>query len=50
VRIGKRGGECATTGCSEDKDVLLRAMSLADGKMRSPDDRRLALVSYQWLP
>ncbi len=56
-----------TTGCPEDKDVLLRVMSLADGKVRvlakfvggrgtmdasswSPDNRRLAFVSYQWLP
>jgi len=54
------------TGLPEDKDVLLRVMSLKDGKVRvlaklvggkgtmdapswSPDSRRLAFVSYQWL-
>ena len=50
----------------EDKDVLLRVMSVKDGKVRvlaklvggkgtmdapswSPDSRRLAFVSYQWI-
>jgi len=55
-----------TAGIPEDKDVLLRVLSLKDGKVRvlaklvggkgtmdapnwSPDGRRLAFVSYQWL-
>jgi hypothetical protein len=49
----------------EDKDILLRVLSLKDGKVRvvakfvggkgtmgapwSPDSRRLAFVSYQWI-
>ena len=54
-------------GIPEDKDVMLRVMSLKDGKVRvlaklvggkgtmdapswSPDSRRLAFVSYQWIP
>lgn len=54
-------------GIPEDKDVMLRLLSLKDGKVRvlakfvggrgsmdapswSPDSRRLAFVSYQWIP
>jgi TolB protein len=54
-------------GIPEDKDVMLRVLSLKDGKVRvlaklvggkgtmdapswSPDSKRLALVSYQWIP
>ena len=54
------------SGIPEDKDALLRVLSLKDGKVRvlakliggkgtmdapswSPDGRRLAFVSYQWL-
>ena len=54
-------------GIPEDKDVMLRVLSLKDGKIRvlaklvggrgtmdapswSPDGRRLAFVSYQWIP
>jgi regulation of enolase protein 1 (concanavalin A-like superfamily) len=54
-------------GIPEDKDVMLRVLSLKDGKVRvlakfvggkgtmdapswSPDSRRLAFVSYQWIP
>jgi Tol biopolymer transport system component len=49
----------------EDKDILLRVLSTKDGKVRvvakfvggkgsmgapwSPDSRRLAFVSYQWI-
>jgi len=53
-------------GIPEDKDVMLRVVSLKDGKVRvlakfvggrgamdvpswSPDSRRLAFVSYQWI-
>jgi TolB protein len=49
----------------EDKDVMLRVLSTKDGKVRvlaklvggkgtdpswSPDSRRIAFVSYQWIP
>ena len=53
-------------GIPEDKDVMLRVLSVKDGKVRvlarlvggkgtmdapswSPDSRRLAFVSYQWI-
>jgi TolB protein len=51
-------------GIPEDKDVMLRVLSTKDGKVRvlaklvggkgtapawSPDSRRLAFVSYQWI-
>jgi|HubBroStandDraft_1064217.scaffolds.fasta_scaffold01213_5 TolB protein len=51
-------------GIPEDKDVLLRVLSTKDGKVRvlakliggkgtgpswSPDSRRIAFVSYQWI-
>jgi TolB protein len=52
-------------GIPEDKDVMLRVVSVKDGKVRvlakfiggkasiglpwSPDSRRLAFVSYQWI-
>jgi TolB protein len=58
--------ESGTAGCPEDQDVLLRVLSVKDGKLRvlarlnggkgtldapswSPDGRRLAFVSYQWI-
>jgi TolB protein len=54
------------SGIPEDKDVMLRVLSVKDGKVRvvaklvggkgsmdapswSPDSRRLAFVSYQWI-
>jgi hypothetical protein len=52
-------------GIPEDKDVLLRVLSTKDGKVRvlakfvggkgtgpswSPDSRRIAFISYQWIP
>jgi len=54
------------SGIPDDKDVMLRVMSVKDGKVRvlaklvggkgtmdapswSPDSRRLAFVSYQWI-
>ena len=52
-------------GIPEDKDVMLRVLSLKDRKVRalakfiggkgtvdapwSPDSRRLAFISYQWI-